>query len=148
KPRAFTVAPREMKVFDDAVATLFAAPESAGPIEFTGDLVFVDSRVYSPSKPLPTTGSYVPGLLPTDAAVEAVLTSLAHSTNPTRGFRTNVGVFNPGPNAQTVTVTLFDPQGRELGRVSRPLDGKHALQINDVFAAAEVTADVESAYAT
>ena len=120
--RTFTVAPREMKVFDDVVAALFAAPESAGPIEFTGDLVFVESRVYTPERTLPTTGSHVRASSG-QARLKSVLTSLAHSALLSAGFRTNVGFYNPGPAEESALVTLHLPDGAEVGRLPRRSDG-------------------------
>ena len=54
--KTFIIAPRELKVFDDVISSLFGAPATAGAIELFGPVV-ADSRVYTPSKPSPTTGS-------------------------------------------------------------------------------------------
>jgi hypothetical protein len=144
--RSFDVAPGVMKVFDDAVASLFGAPESAGPIELTGGIL-VDSRVYSPARPAPTTGSYVPGLTADEAHAEAVLTSLSHSPDRSKGFRTNAGAFNPGDDPLVVDFTLYDASGTPLGKVTRPVAARSAVQVNDLFASAGVNATIDHAYA-
>lgn len=139
--KSFTVKGREMKVFEDAVVSLFGAPETAGAIELTGP-VLAESRVYTPTLPSPTTGSDVPGLSVNEAIAESVLLSLSKGT-----FRTNVGVYNPGPDVAAVTVTLHAPGGTKLGEVTRDVAGRSAVQVNDVFGAAGVSGDVPDAYA-
>src|SRR5438105_6283484 len=61
----FTLSPRESRAFDDMIATAFAAPNTAGGIEFefegADDSIVVTSRLYSTS-PVPTVGMFVPGL--------------------------------------------------------------------------------------
>ena len=143
--QTFTVAPREMKTFDDAIVALFSAPESAGPIELSGAVV-VDSRVYSPGKPAATTGDDVAALGAEQAATRLVLTSLSRSADPAKGFRTNVGVYNPGVFPLTVIVSLYGPSGQLLGTATRSLESQSALQINDVFGAAGVAGDIPNAY--
>ena len=54
--QTFTVPPRQLRVFDDIVGTLFSAPETGGAVEFSGN-VLVDSRLYTPSRPAPTVDS-------------------------------------------------------------------------------------------
>ncbi len=144
--QAFTLAPGELRAFDDIVVSLFGAPETFGAIEFTGD-VLVDSRIYTPSRPSPTTGMYAPGQAMDEAYPEAVLLALSHSTDSSRGFRTNVGAYNGNDVALTVTFALFDASGAALGIVTRSVPARVTVQVNNVFDAAGVTHDVESAYA-
>src|SRR3954466_533183 len=53
----FTLAPRQSQAFDDMVATPFAAPNTAGGVEFdhsgSGEELVVTSRLYS-TVPVPT----------------------------------------------------------------------------------------------
>jgi hypothetical protein len=135
-----------MRVFEDIVGTLFGAVDSGGAVDFSGN-VLVDSRLYTPSRPAPTVGMYVPGLLPGEAYAEAVLTSLSYSANLSIGFRTNVGVYNGNDVAQTVTFTLFSPQGVQLGQtLSRVVPARTPVQINNIAAEAGITGDVPSFY--
>jgi hypothetical protein len=142
---AVLLAPGQMRVFDDAVGGLFGAPGSFGAIEVEGD-VFVDSRLYTPERGSPTSGMNAPGLTRDEAYAESVLTSLSHSNDPSRGFRTNVGVYNPNDEPAAATLTLHGPGGEALGRISRAVAARSALQINDVFREAGIAGDVPSAY--
>jgi len=140
--QTLTLAPGEMRLVEDAPPTLFGAPETGGAIELDGTVI-ANSRLYTPSRPSPTTGMYVPGLNRAEAFSETVLLSLAQSA----AFRTNIGVYNLNDQEQSVTITLFDPAGRELGRLTRTLAAKTPAQINNVFGAAGVTTNVDDAYA-
>jgi hypothetical protein len=134
-PRTFTLGPRESRAFDDSCVSLFESPDSAGAIEFShggaeGSLV-VTSRLYSTS-PSPTVGMFVPGLPSSAAHPVSVLTSLRNGA-----FRTNVGVYNPGPSAADPVFRVYDGSVL-LGtvRLDTPLQPKEGGQINDVFARA------------
>jgi hypothetical protein len=144
--QSFELAPREMRSFDDIVAELFGAPETFGAVEFTGE-IFVDSRLYSPSRPGPTNGMAVPGLRPERALAVSYLPFLSHSTNASTGFRTNAGVFNGNDVALSVSFTLYAADGDELGTVTRQVPAHAAVQVNDVFGAAGIHTDVANAYA-
>jgi hypothetical protein len=142
--QTFTLSPRQMRVFEDIVGTLFGAAETGGAVEFSGN-VLVDSRLYTPSRPAPTVGMYVPGLSAAEAYAEAVLTSLSYSANLSTGFRTNVGVYNGNDVAQTVTFTLYNPQGVQIGQTSQFVPARTSVQIN-IAQAAGLTTDVPSFY--
>jgi hypothetical protein len=141
----FDVAPGEARVFEDAVVALFGASETGGAIEFTGPVV-VDSRLYTPSRPAPSTGMYIPAAEEQDAHAESVLLSLSHAVDQSRGFRTNAGAYNPNPVALDVTFTLFDPTGKRLGEVTRAVPPLTPVQVNNIFAVAGIIVDVPSAY--
>ena len=143
--QTFTLAPRQLRVFEDIVGTLFNAAETGGAVEFSGS-VLVDSRLYTPSRPAPTVGMYVPGLSAGEAYAEAVLTSLSYSANLSTGFRTNVGVYNANDVAQTVTFTLFDPQGVQIGQTSQLVAARTPFQINNIAGFVGITGDVPSFY--
>jgi len=143
--QTFTVPPRQMQVFEDIVGTLFGAAETGGAVEFSGN-VLVDSRLYTPSRPAPTVGMYVPGLSPGEAYAEAVLTSLSYSTNLSTGFRTNVGVYNANDVAQTMTFTLYSPQGVQIGQTAQLVAARTPVQINNIAAVVGITADVPNFY--
>jgi hypothetical protein len=142
----FTLAPREMRIFDDAVATLFAAPGTLGAVEFSGD-IYVDSRLYTPSRTEPSLGMYLPGgRLEELDETEAIVTSLSHSPDAASGFRTNVGVYNPFLSPQDVSVTIHSPGGAAIGSFSLTVPGKTLLQTN-AFGAAGISQAVADAYA-
>jgi plastocyanin len=142
----FTLAPREAQAFDDMVAAAFAAPNSAGGVEFVYDgpstRLVVTSRLFS-TVPEPTVGMFVPGLSPSAALATSVLTSLRNHGSG-GGFRTNVGVFNPGDGAVDVSVHLF-ADGVPVGSPVPLSVGPHSgTQANAIYAAAGAEATVTS----
>ena len=143
--QTFTVPPRQLRVFDDIIGTLFGAAETGGAVEFSGN-VLVDSRLYTPSRPAPTVGMYVPGLSAAEAYAEAVVTSLSFSANLSTGFRTNVGVYNGNDVAQTVTFTLYNPQGVQIGQTAQLVPARTPFQINNIASFVGITTDVPSFY--
>jgi len=137
-PQTFTLGPRESRPFDDVCVSLFASPDTAGAIELTHDgpagALVVSSRLYSTS-PTPTVGMFVPGLTLAAAQPVTVLTSVRNG-GAGAGFRTNVGIFNPGDAAVTPRFTVYDG-GALLGTATptAPVPAHSGVQINDVFAA-------------
>jgi hypothetical protein len=130
---SFDLAPREARAFDNMVVEAFAAPNSAGGVEFdftggSSDLV-VTSRLYS-TTPTPTVGMFIPGVPASSAHRYGVLTQIANGTG--QGFRSNVGAFNPQDVAVTVVFALYW-DGHYVGQVSRTLPPHSGVQINDVF---------------
>lgn len=138
---SFTLAPRESRAFDDMVAQAFAAPDSAGGVEFefsgTEDQLVVTSRLYS-TAPQPTVGMFIPGLPNSEAYPTTVLTSIRNAGDGA-GFRTNVGVFNREDSPATVTFTIFD--GAQVGNpVTINVGGHSGAQVNRIFDAAGAAA--------
>ena len=141
--QTFTLAPRASKAFDDVCVSLFGEPNTAGAIELShagvaGQLV-VTSRLYS-TMPMPTVGMFVPGL-PLAAAFPATALTSVRNGGSGAGFRTNVGVYNPGNAPATPTVRVYDG-GTLLGatQLPSPLAPRAGAQINDVFAAVGASA--------
>ena len=132
----FTLGPRESRAFDDIVDETFGAPDTAGGVEFDHsgsiDQLVVTSRLYS-TAPTPTVGMFIPGLDNSEAHTITVLTSI-RNRGPDAGFRTNVGGFNPGDSAVTVTFSIFDANGAAVGApVVRPVGGHSGLQVSGIF---------------
>ncbi|HEX9286701.1 MAG TPA: hypothetical protein VF999_05475, partial [Thermoanaerobaculia bacterium] len=145
--QSFLVAPRHELVLDDLVASLFHAPGTGGAVEFVSEQpLVVTSRLYTPNRPAPTLGMFVPGLPPGCAAPSVVLNGLSHPTALDSGSRVNVGVFNQADVPQFVTYRLFDGSGNRLGQTSRLFAAREVFQINDVYGLLGVSAAVESAY--
>ncbi|MFY9552569.1 MAG: hypothetical protein WAU32_15595 [Thermoanaerobaculia bacterium] len=132
----FTLAPRESKAFNDMVSATFGAPNSGGGIEFVFDgqekNLVVTSRLFS-TVPTPTVGMFIPGLPASRARPTAVLTSL-RNLGPSAGFRTNVGVFNPGDDTVQVEFHLF-AEGLPVGSpVARTVLAHSGVQVNAIYA--------------
>jgi plastocyanin len=137
----FTLAPRESRAFNDICAEAFHSPDTAGGVEFefdgTESQLVVTSRLYSTS-PLDSVGMFIPGLDESKAAATTVLTSIRHDpgTTPPSGFRTNVGLFNPGSSSVSATFTIFDG-GLQVGvPVIRKVSGHSGVQVSGIFEAA------------
>jgi plastocyanin len=136
----FSLGPRESAPFEDMVATAFGATGTAGGVEFDftgapGQLV-VTSRLFS-TEPSPTVGMFVPGLRGSRAFPTTVLTSVRNGGSGL-GFRTNVGVFNPG---DAPVVVGFHPfaDGLPVGAaVERSVPARSGAQVNGIYAAAGV----------
>ncbi len=135
-PATFTLSPRESRGFDDMVASTFAAPNSAGGVEFevaspaTASDVVVTSRLYS-TAPRPTVGMFIPGVGASVAHRYSVLTQIANGGSGA-GFRTNVGAFNGEDTAANVVFAVYW-QGHWVGQVERAVPAHSGVQINDIF---------------
>jgi len=138
-PLTMTLAPRESRGFDDIVQTSFAAPNTAGGIEFdssgsSGQLV-VTSRLYS-TEPEPTVGMFIPGVDDSAAGQNTVLTSVRNA-GAGDGFRTNVGIYNREDTTANVTFKIFDGGTTPVGNpVTASVPGHSGVQINRIFDAA------------
>ena len=131
-PQTFTIPPRQVKTFRDVAVSLFHSPESAGAVELESDrLIVVTSRLYTPDVSQPTTGMFVRGSPPEEAHVKQVLLSLSHSADLGRGFRTNVGFFNPTDTGTFVQLDFFDQTGASLGQILSFARPRQAIQLND-----------------
>ena len=125
---AFMLAPREARGFDDMIAVTFAAPSSAGAVEFTsaGTNVRVTSRLFS-TAPVPTVGMFIAGVPSSEAHTTSVLMQLANGA-----FRTNIGVYNGNDVAAVATIKLFDG-GALLGMQTIALAPRSGTQVNRIF---------------
>jgi plastocyanin len=140
--QTFTLQPRESRAFDDIVASPsgFNAPNSGGGVEFsfpgTAEQLVVTSRLFSTS-PTPTVGMFVPGRRSSEAYALTVLTSVRNA-GADAGYRTNVGVFNPGDSAVTVTLQIFDAGATVGDPVVIPggVAAHSGAQVNGIFTAA------------
>lgn len=142
--KTFTIPAGQQKTYDDIVVSLFGAPETGGAIEFVTDApLAVASRLYTPSKPLPTYGQYIPGLPASRAASRLVLPSLSSN-----GFRSNVGVYNPTDIAHDVNLTLWSADHTYIGEITRTVGARQLVQVNDIFGAVGAATAFDSAYCT
>ena len=141
----FPLAPRESAAFDDMVRGTFAAPDTAGGVEFlfegTAEQLVVTSRLYS-TFPTPTVGMFIPGQDASQAYTTSVLTSVRNGGSG-QGFRTNVGLFNPGDAPVTAQFRVFTGFAQQGVAVVRPVPPHSGLQVNAIFTAAGV-ADLET----
>jgi len=116
-PKSITVHKREMVVYDDVVASLFAA-SGLGAIRLVADADFVATqRIYAATAD-GTLGQFVPGLELAAAKANSVIIQMKSNGGAgTKGtFRTNVGFVNPNATAANVTLKLFDRTNTAAGQ--------------------------------
>lgn len=138
----FTLAPRQSKAFNDIVANpnAFDAHDTAGGVEFefsgSEDQLIVTSRLYS-NDPLNSVGMFIPGLPLSRAYAASVLTSIRHDppNGIVAGFRTNVGVFNPGDASALVSFDIFNAGQEIAAPLTRTVPAHSGLQISGIFEA-------------
>ncbi|MGH9458377.1 MAG: plastocyanin/azurin family copper-binding protein [Thermoanaerobaculia bacterium] len=104
--------PREVRIFDDIVGTLFGS-DGLGGLRFHGDDPFeVTARVSSTSNcaapPGGASGVLLTGISADDALSNGVLLHLEE----TAANRTNIGFVNPNETEVQITATLFGPDGQ------------------------------------
>lgn len=143
-----TLAPLEVRLYEDVVHSLFGASDTFGPIhvqqngynQFATVLAF--SRTYSAtSDGEGTLGTELPALYGPFYGQFVFLGVASNGGDMRSGFRTNVGASGYG--LPPPTVFLFDSLGRPLGNpVDLALPADTPVQVNDIFAAAGVPSTV------
>jgi hypothetical protein len=112
QPVALTIPKRSMKVYDDAVQSMFGGGPALGAIRLTSDDDFVASqRIYQDARLGPqagTLGQFVPGLDISAAKTKGVLLQLKAGVASLGTFRTNWGGANPNEHPALVTMKLYD----------------------------------------
>jgi streptogramin lyase len=138
--------PRRPVLLADVVGTLLGTPESAGALEVSyapaAGPVTATARVYTISNG--SLGTAVPALPPTEARAEGLFLGVSGSGgDPSTGFRSNAGAYNPHSVPTTVTFTLYAADGALLGATSRALAPFEAAQLSpnifDLVGAGSVT---------
>ena len=146
----FVLPPRGSKTFEDMIARTFAWPNTAGAVEFEFEvptdqvgtlpngmeLLVVSSRLYSTS-PASSVGVLVSGLPESKARYNALLPSMRNG-GVGAGYRTNVGVFNPGDYRVDVIFQIIDGSSPVGQPVRRTLEAHSGTQVNDIFGAAGI----------
>lgn len=111
-PVTLTIPKRTMKVYDDAVQSMFGGGPTLGAIRLTSDDDFVATqRIYQDARSGPqkgTLGQFVPGLEPAAAKTKGVLLQLKSGAAALGSFRTNWGGASPNGAAANVTLKLYD----------------------------------------
>jgi hypothetical protein len=107
-----TIPKRSMKIYDDAVQSIFGGGPALGAIRLTSDDDFVATqRIYQDARSAPqngTLGQFVPGLDATTALTKGVLIQLKAGLATLGSFRTNWGGANPNSVPANVVLKLYD----------------------------------------
>ncbi|MFA6954425.1 MAG: hypothetical protein WC538_00985 [Thermoanaerobaculia bacterium] len=116
-PVNFTVAPREMKTFDDVVSSLFHGSGLGGIRLVSPGRLGATARIFAVSDS-GTLGQFVVGVPVESALTKGVLLQLKSSAS----FRTNVGVANSDPAVSAVvTLKLFDRTNMQVAMVTQTM---------------------------
>lgn len=119
QPVTLTIPKRSMKVYDDAVVSMFGGGPALGAIRLTSDDDFVATqRIYQDARLGPqagTLGQFVPGLDLTTAKMKGVMIQLKSGQSALGTFRTNFGGANPNGEMVHVTLTLYDKNNAVVG---------------------------------
>jgi hypothetical protein len=108
----------------------------------------VTSRTYNQAPGGATYGQYIPGVLTTNALTPGTQGNLIYLTK-NADYRTNVGYAGTTEGSGTVTITVFDASGVQLGTNSFPVQPYGQFQVNDVFGqTGSASADVARAVVT
>lgn len=118
----------------DVVDSRFAFTGTAALLVASSEpSLVVTSRTYNEAPGGATYGQYIPGVLTTNALAPGAAGNLIYLTK-NADYRTNVGYAGTTAAAGTVTITLFDANGTQLGSGSFPVQPYGQFQVNDVFA--------------
>lgn len=155
--RSYVIQPGTSKRFEDVLDTVFQF-EGAASLRINPQTgrILVTSRTYNllgkdNDLGLPagaTFGQYIPGVTAEQAlgfGEEGRLIQLAHSTDDTKGFRTNLILVNAKDAHTDVQVDLYEGNGVFLGTVERSLKPFEYRQLNRVFASV-TGGDVDDGY--
>lgn len=112
QPIPLTIPKRTMKVYDDAVQSMFGGGPALGAIRLTSDDDFIASqRIYQDARTgfqKGTLGQFVNGLELSAARTKGVLLQLKAGNTTLGPFRTNWGGANPNGTMAHVTMKLYD----------------------------------------
>jgi hypothetical protein len=103
---------------DIAGAATLNKPGTTGGLRVTSaESIAVTSNIFDDQRPnnKGTLGQFVTAFQSSQALRRGVIAQLAHQTDTTSGFRTNIGFFNPSPASINVRLELRDPTGTLLG---------------------------------
>jgi hypothetical protein len=148
-----TLSSGQSQRWTDVLDTLFSFSGSAAlRLRTMGD-VLVTSRTYTPNPDAVVGGTYgqfIPTAADSDAidnGEEAYLIQLTRSSDPSLGFRTNIGFVNLTDTSIDIEVDLYDSTGTLLGTEPKNrLEPFGFTQINDIFNRVGA-ADVSDGYA-
>ncbi|HEX6161532.1 MAG TPA: hypothetical protein VF111_15255 [Thermoanaerobaculia bacterium] len=143
-PITITIKKREMKAFDDVVASVFSTDGLGAIVLRSNDEFLATSRIYA-TVATGTLGQFSVALTPAEAQAKGVLIQLESGT----AFRTNVGAVNPSSTATAeVTWKLFDKNNVRIDTKTRTMEPNAVLGPTNVAALFSIPAgtDVTDAY--
>ena len=119
QPINLVIPKRTMKVYDDAVQSMFGGGPALGAIRLTSDDDFIASqRIYQDARTgfqKGTLGQFVPGLDLATAKTKGLLLQLKAGNTTLGPFRTNWGGANPNNSMAHVEMKLYDKNNAVVG---------------------------------
>jgi len=132
----FTVGPREQVAYDNVVESLFGITDDVTGLlrVAAADSLEVSTRTFNLNDPCTggTLGTWIPGLLDSEALTAGIIPQAAGSSDPSVGYRTNVIVSNPGDQAASVTLYLKNGDGSSIGTANVVVMTDEAF-LGDIF---------------
>ena len=120
-----SIAPRQMKLYDDAVQSMFGGGPQLGAIRLVSDDDFVAmQRIYQDARTGPqkgTLGQFVPGLDISAAKTKGVVLQLKSGDSAIGNFKTNWGGANPNPTVANISFKLYDRNNALAGTTNLTL---------------------------
>jgi hypothetical protein len=142
-PIEITIAPREMKVYDDVVSSLFSATGLGGIRFASGSDLGATARIFADNDP-GTLGQFVVGVPAGSALTKGVLIQLKSS----EAFRTNLGFMNTSSSADAnITLRLYDNSNTEVAsttQIVKPFGVFAPTNVTQLFPG--VTADLSDCW--
>jgi plastocyanin len=118
-PVQLTIPKRSMKVYDDAVQSMFGGGPALGAIRLSSEDDFIATqRIYADKRAsyqLGTLGQFVPGLDVATALKKGVLIQLKSGQAALGNFRTNWGGMNPNGVVANIAFKLYDKSNTLAG---------------------------------
>lgn len=116
-PVTITVPARSMRVFDDAVQSMFGGGAALGAIRLSAASdIEATGRIYAQGES-GTLGQFMRGAETAEITTRGALLQLKSFGTAPDGFRTNVGAANPNASPVTIRFRLFDRNNALSGAV-------------------------------
>lgn len=138
-PFNFTLAPGEIRTFNDVVKNTFNLNGAGGAIVATtqsNSSLVLTARTYSIAPTGGTFGQFIPGVTPAQAIGlnESALNITQLEQSP--AFRSNAGVVEVTGQAATVRLSLYNPDAKSVPSIDVPLAPNQFVQLGNVFSTA------------
>ena len=137
---SLSFAPRETRVFADALLEIFGKQSGAGALEVTYEAtpgpIVASARAATVHAERPGNGMALPVLPSSAARVTATFVGLSDGRAGDGGTRVNGGVYNPSATAVFAGFTVHAESGEALNTVIQMVGPGAWTQINDLFSQA------------
>jgi len=134
------LAPRETRVFADALLDVFGKRNGAGAIELTYEAtagpIVASARAATVHAERPGNGMALPVLATSAARTSAAFFGLADGRVGAGGVRVNAGLYNPGAATVFVGFAVHDESGELKNTVYRWVAAGEWAQLDDLFGVA------------